>query len=1779
MELKNTYLLGDFLKNFPTRDAFTDQKLKVLYDEKIKNHEPLDFLPNIPNEGSYPSMIDRRTWEYGIAMVGILPDGRRAIVMIDGIYPYFLIEKPKLITGIYPGEVPPGATEEQRNQINEQSKYNFENDIRSKIPYSDQPFRYSWETGKPFVGWQYEHSDYLRLTFSKQSSRKKCLTLLRSLGFNTAHDDYTDYFRVASRDHGISLCSWSTITDYKIDVMDNFKQPVFRVNINNFKKYDGEVLKNTTLARDKSMIMAWDIECATKSGNLPSAENKDDKMFMICASLHWWYTKTPLVKICFVDHPCDEHKDYITVICGNEKDVIIGFAYLFEKLKPDFCTGFNSSNFDYPWFVQRAYQYGILENICDIMNEIKPFNGFDRGAVRLGHRNMSMSFEAWARIESRKKIPKVTLNNYLAYICPIYCYEKIKIDAETYAEGTQMQFGGCISFDLMTIFRQLYPNSEKNTLDYFLTANKLSGKKDMPVHELFRIYWEMTDLINGASQKLEASEEIRKPFLEKISNARKQLKEVAEYCIIDSFRCQELALMRNVIPDKREVAALSNTSLPDAFFRANGMKVRQMVMERCIERSLNCTTINKTEHGVDKYPGAYVKPPEKGLITSKLTITERLEKHDEYVKRFGPTQINDGSLRTLPYSAAATFNQSNIEEIYEKADKLCNLENNDEDEIKTTKLKHLQVANYTEIINSGDTISSIINDFQIINNIKNNDINDQKNNTQDEKKSISDISFEKITAFQNAIKFLGEIDEKFVVTDCPDEKIAEVLRKTAELLKPIKLSRNDVKIFSEFLKESTGRPITGLDFSSLYPSLIMTYNLSPEYTISMETCGNSITTIKNKVAQAQQAGHRIKRVKFEYGEQKREIFGFFIQHDDQFPVIDDKKHPDFGKKNPNCKFGVYPSILKELFDQRSIMKVPKEYYEILNEYLDKLNDSTVKYNHVIRLCSSAFTTAINLKEYKDFETLFEDYEELKNMKDIKAFAKYFTVQNEEEKKLKNLFSDFVGFMNSSPVENEKITKISLTDAIQVILNKIDFDHAYKPPRRLKDKDGKEIFTSHDKIKKVLCAFEDESVINQKNGISWEDIEFYFNYFDSKQKALKVFMNTFYGESGNKLSSMFVLAMAGAITTKGQENLKRVIAFVEGKESFDEENIALPANTIGKFKVVYGDTDSAYIGAPESVFRDLDIQYYSGQITKENYWTQMVELSFVYVDKIKDEVNSMLKKTSKSKFLKMAYEEVLFPVAFLAKKKYYGIPHISVPNFNPKKLFVRGLETKKRGVSGVLRDLCESLMWKSMKIANIKELLELSYDAIDEFYKKSWNVDQFSKTAQYKPKSDEDIAEGKGNKSVLRFVERMHARNIDIKPHERFRYVIVRKYPYEYDYRGRKVNLKIGDFMELAEVAKNEHMDINIDYYMENGIIGQLARLVIYRDEFYIESLDDSDDEIKKADDASFKAAKNHLDQFASRYYKSYQDKGEAYKNTFSVIDKRMKESYKSLGLDKEHVDIICTDWKYENPDAFFNELSKSAEEKAIKKAKNYGCIYVNNLIQPSAAQIAAGVKPIDITTLQRMYCGPNSSQMKQAIEAYRNNLIIVERDFRNMFNEFYKLMNEHRRAINIMSLLVNKAIGIDKIYNDPVPQENKKTKRTKKEYNPKDYEGFQIVLDDINSGDDTNDDTNAVTIKEIANAKFPQNEFEELFGETEELLKSSFNIKEMANRLYAISDTLFKIYLFYNQNLDVQTYLESQLDKKYRINSTPVTKIETRTLIEEAIEEGIKNNWLENVDF
>ncbi|RHZ78554.1 hypothetical protein Glove_161g36 [Diversispora epigaea] len=185
--------------------------------------------------------------------------------------------------------------------------------------------------------------------------------------------------------------------------------------------------------------------------------------------------------------------------------------------------------------------------------------------------------------------------------------------------------------------------------------------------------------------------------------------------------------------------------------------------------------------------------------------------------------------------------------------------------------------------------------------------------------------------------------------------------------------------------------------------------------------------------------------------------------------------------------------------------------------------------------------------------------------------------------------------------------------------------------------------NRDKLTKKLHSFINKN--NREFIIRYNFICFDHACLNAKQSALKVYINMFYNEVGNSRFPFFSLPLAGGVTSANQRNIKLV-------------------------------TDLY----PEEYFQECNTAYNNGNgISKEKYWNEMVKISIRVMGELRDKVNEFLKKDNRSTYLKMTYEEVLFLVVFIGKKKYYGIKHIKEPNFNPDpdKLFIRGINIVKR----------------------------------------------------------------------------------------------------------------------------------------------------------------------------------------------------------------------------------------------------------------------------------------------------------------------------------------------------------------------------------------------------------------------------------------------------------------------------------------------------------------------
>jgi hypothetical protein len=436
---------------------------------------------------------------------------------------------------------------------------------------------------------------------------------------------------------------------------------------------------------------------------------------------------------------------------------------------------------------------------------------------------------------------------------------------------------------------------------------------------------------------------------------------------------------------------------------------------------------------------------------------------------------------------------------------------------------------------------------------------------------------------------------------------------------------------------------------------------------------------------------------------------------------------------------------------------------------------------------------------------------------------------------------------------------------------------------------------------------------------------------------------------------------------------------------------------------------------ERHFYEIDKLYYTGNMQKEAYWTELVNITFQEIAKINKSVNEMLIADNGTKFLKMAFEESLYPVAFLAKKKYYGIPHISQPNFQPKELFIRGLEVKKRGVSEFLRKVCFNIMWDSVNMTNIHTLMELVLKKIDDIYAQNWDFTDFIMTDVFKP--------NKNNVKVHTFVQRMLNEGIKVKPYERFQYVIVKKNPFKYDNRGRKHDLSIGDKMEYAEHATNKNLTIDLDYYMKGSINGQLARLITYADTFHVDPASDNVDDLKTAEDKTYNNSCKYIENYCSKYYANYGSKGKIYQKIFRMASTLITDKVKEY-CGPETVSILNGNYEIENLETW---LETKAEKEAIKLTKGYGILHVNNSIK----DLQDIEKSNKIKELQDIYFARKSCNLSNMREkAFKERQTLLHRQVSDNLRSLVEILNYHSNMVDTIQTKIKNILDINNSFNE-----------------------------------------------------------------------------------------------------------------------------------------------------
>lgn len=1622
----------DQMVNLPPRKAFLDVKIVDQERSLLAGKQPVLFLPvnvwetYLPEKNGVFAPHDKfAIRQYKIAMFGILKSGEKVTVILDGILPYFEVR------------VPPGETPE--SYLAQTKEWCANKNFKVK----------KFEIVQALTCKQFDdRATLLQLYFSSAKQRAQCIREIRLReDIETYHDDLTGYYKVVCRDVMSTTCSWCILTDYQVGKHVWFKtQNMIQTHYSNWKPYKGDILQDPLLKKDKTIVESWDIETddPQEHNDVPRPESASAEMFRMCVNFafhdsgilpndgepgqpSYSFAKPDgmLAMYDITTDPTLARPNRCTILVKNEREMIQALAILYRLMQPDYVVDFNGSNYDWHWVAERARQYGLLQFM---------------------ERQMAIpDLEAYSKFEAQVAPPIRDITKYWWYKKYVF-----KLTPDLSVDGRQIAYPGYQCIDFMPQLRALCGNPERYGLNVFLKIFKLGSKVDMPYTKMFSIHRLLKALYRMKLDRYPPR--IHDAILERLGllDMWRHLLElsmhVGEYCTIDGARLHDLGQRSVYIRDRREVGNLSFTSMDDCVNRANGMKVRNMTIARANTRNLRMSNITPSIIEKGKYPGAYVFNPDKGIKRPRISLSEIL----------------------------AEARRGNPE--------------------------------WTRWL------------------------------------ALHDIKFQELLHFIDRAGIwwdnLSDADQQWLLNNYSTYVI-------------------------DWFKTDHHYPIGGLDFASLYPSLIMAYNFSPEMMVHR----------LEDAMQLAARGFKLHAVHFKFN--GRDIKGWSVRH----------KYAG-NADDPAAMFGIFPTILKELFDSRDRLKSllkpwakGKEELELLKgddfkakqtEYLDVL----FNYNYynskqkalkvfmntfygeagnalsplrVLALAGGVTTSGQdNIKKvakfvngehkwriyYGDSVTAdtpillrhpklgvriwspdrIRDWNQTQGEKltsdewngmqvwshggwtGIKCVVKHKTqkkiyrvsthtglvdvtedhsLMTDDLKEIKPQDCKIgIHLLHSYPDATADVriwpyVEPKTTESHRALIWGFFFGDgscgAYNCPSgkkyswALNNQDTKvleRLMTSlkagyPDREFKILDTLASSHVykIVPVGDIKSITLEFREEFYHELYKKVPdsiltgssdiqaAFMTGYYMADGARSNgkqsggSNTILTCKGKIGSAGLTYLMRQLGYlcticwrkdkpdifkITCTKSFlrkkgcvlkkmdvlrtgDEyvydlvtENHMFQA---GIGSMIVHNTDSLYISPPRVTYHDLDRAYYSGRITKQEYMKRVVEVAFVEIEKIKILVNEMLKRDNNTSFLKMAYEELLYFMALFAKKKYMGVPHIGHYNEHPKELFIKGLELVKKGVSKLMKDISNDLMWKMMDPSCNVGILQLVIDKIQNVYQSKLDFKDFVKTATYKP--------NKANVSVNTFAERMKSTGECPEPLARFEYVMVRKYPYKYDLRGRKTELSVGDRMEYATKAQKEGMPIDLDYYMSANITGQLARFISWCPQFYVEAK--TEDDYDEAEARSMKAATHFVTQQCERWSTKYVSQGPLYQTLFKQVNAVFRNEMDSVSGGGDLLQLL---WepaktkksKWDDNNVLHDALIEKLDDTVAKEAKTEA--------KHRVREIVSGRTVESLTVTLRVY-----QQLAREREVqYQIEKARIASQLRHCTNALHKLM-EKRDAI------------------------------------------------------------------------------------------------------------------------------------------------------------------------
>ena len=585
--------------------------------------------------------------EYSIKIYGKTEDNKSVFVNVEKFTPFFYVKIPSNWNDVKSSSLVSYIKNNISNKKLVKGLVRFDvvtkKDLRGFTAYKDCKFiRFVFKNMKSYKTFEnWIDRNKIKNTFLFQNPIKLSL-----------YESNIEPFMRCMHIKKINACGWIKISNYTpYETKYSYCDINIKTHWNNLEADDSNMIQ-------KFVVASYDIECMSESGNFPEAKNDNDPIIQIGTVFSYYGESEPFYKHMISLGGCTkiEALQDVDIECyEKERNVLLGWTRLIQRMNPDIITGYNINGFDFAYMKDRAKKFKVFNEfskLSRIVDESSEWKEKQLSSSALGD-NLLKFFDMNGRIvidlmkvlQRDAKLDSYKLDSVSAY----YIKESIK----------KVDYNKEKNVSLITT-TSVYGIRDDQYLNILfndgLTDNKLDNKYKIKeinqTEKTISIEGEIPEEVFGeglAKNKVywcHAKDDVSPNELFKLfKGSDDDRAKIAKYCIQDCVLVIKLLEKLQVINNNIGMANVCNVPLSYIFMRGQGIKIFSLVSKKCRELNHLIPRLKvKNKQDKDKedkffrkrgdsdeegegeenvgYEGATVFPPVKGVHYEPIPVLD-----------------------------------------------------------------------------------------------------------------------------------------------------------------------------------------------------------------------------------------------------------------------------------------------------------------------------------------------------------------------------------------------------------------------------------------------------------------------------------------------------------------------------------------------------------------------------------------------------------------------------------------------------------------------------------------------------------------------------------------------------------------------------------------------------------------------------------------------------------------------------------------------------------------------------------------------------------------------------------------------------------------------------------------------------------------------------------------------------------------------------------------------------------------------------------------------------